>query len=475
MSSNNPFRNASVESEASQYQSDKDFQEWVSSNTIYHPSGSRPKNSSMLSLTESIEEEPHRMASPSVSLPREPYSMTPPPRPASNNPFLDDMSPQSGSESPEEDYSPPQPTNGNGGGAGSAYPTAQEEKNRLRRRYIEQPSISDPVVDDLPPSYDEVAAVSKKPAAPYPREKSSSRYASSSTRSSDRRESSERSAHRRHRDGSERTHHSSSRRHREAGTHGSDRRKSSKDKKSSSSSKPLAKNVDTIDKLDVTGLFGGAFHHDGPFDACTPHRNRNTKVAPVMAFPADGPNSSIAGAANSKSPMKEVFGQEATDDDDAYLYGNKIYSRGNNSSTNTIGAIKPNMNGVTQFDVKAKNLVHGPTTVGLGSTTFLDGAPATGAANSNNRLHPQHLSSSQMKKVPSQKSGNGDYAASGDVYRREPLKLAKTHSGHLENDEDSPDEDVYLSTRFDPSAKKSSTSGNKFMRRVKSLKVGRKS
>lgn len=405
--------------------------------------------------------------------------MTPPQRPASNNPFLDDISSESGSQSKPEELSPPPAGNQQRIGTAStssSYPTAQEEKTRLRQRYLEEPSMSEPASHDLPPSYDEVAGAKAKPKAPYPREKSSSssRYNSSSSRSGARREHSDRSGHRhRHRDGSERTHHSSSNRHRDASGHSSDRRKSSKDKKSSSSSstKPLAKNVDTIDKLDVTGLFGGAFHHDGPFDACTPHRNRNNKVAPVMAFPADGPNSSIAGAANSKSPMKEVFGQESMDDDDSYLYGNQLYTNGLNYSSSTVGAIKPNANGVTQFDVKAKSLVHGPTTVGLGSTTFLDGAPAIVPAAREQR---QYVGSSQMNKSSSQRSGNGDYSTASDAYRREPLKLAKTHSGHLENDDVSPDEDVYVSTRFDPSAKKSPSSGNKFMRRVKSLKVGRK-
>ncbi|EEB08878.2 membrane associated protein Pal1 [Schizosaccharomyces japonicus yFS275] len=52
--------------------------------------------------------------------------------------------------------------------------------------------------------------------------------------------------------------------------------------------------LDQIDRLDVTGLYGaGSFHHDGPFDACRPHRNVNTSKAPVAAFPEDSVANSI--------------------------------------------------------------------------------------------------------------------------------------------------------------------------------------
>lgn len=53
--------------------------------------------------------------------------------------------------------------------------------------------------------------------------------------------------------------------------------------------------MDTIDKLDVTGFVG--MHHDGPFDACTRFRNINESKSPVNAFPINGPNNSISGAA----------------------------------------------------------------------------------------------------------------------------------------------------------------------------------
>src|SRR3569833_4754356 len=38
------------------------------------------------------------------------------------------------------------------------------------------------------------------------------------------------------------------------------------------------------------------FHHDGPIDALTPHRNRNGKRAPKQAFPKDSLNNVLGGS-----------------------------------------------------------------------------------------------------------------------------------------------------------------------------------
>ncbi|WFD26725.1 hypothetical protein MNAN1_001710 [Malassezia nana] len=43
--------------------------------------------------------------------------------------------------------------------------------------------------------------------------------------------------------------------------------------------------LDVIDQLDITGLTGASlFHHDSPYDACSPQFNRGTRTAPVRAF-----------------------------------------------------------------------------------------------------------------------------------------------------------------------------------------------
>ncbi|KAJ7900277.1 Pal1 cell morphology protein-domain-containing protein [Mycena olivaceomarginata] len=53
--------------------------------------------------------------------------------------------------------------------------------------------------------------------------------------------------------------------------------------KSKKANKKSSKHADVIDKLDYTGV-GPMFHHDGPFDACAPSRNRQKSRAPMMAW-----------------------------------------------------------------------------------------------------------------------------------------------------------------------------------------------
>ncbi|CAI4051808.1 hypothetical protein N7582_005291 [Saccharomyces uvarum] len=294
------------------------------------------------------------------------------------------------------------------------------------------------------PSYEE-AAGKQKQQAPYPKEK-------------------------KHSSGSDS--HQHGHRHRRSSHNHRDRDKQKS--KSRSKVKP-PKNVDTIDKMDVTGLFGGSFHHDGPFDACTPQRNKDNKVAPVLAFPADGPNNTVGGGTSKKSTLDEVFGRETVDEDPsrlnnlqdrAYLY-NKA-----NSSTTTLDAIKPNKKNITQFDSKMKTeLVHGPTTMGLGSTTFLDGAPASTAAIRQDVIN--HAQESRRKNSISRKKS---LPRRHLQVNNNNLKLVKTHSGHLEQNETS-DNPTTASTTYgsgyDDVARNENT-GNKLLRRVKSLKTGKR-
>ncbi|KAJ7103594.1 Pal1 cell morphology protein-domain-containing protein [Mycena belliarum] len=61
--------------------------------------------------------------------------------------------------------------------------------------------------------------------------------------------------------------------------------------KKSKSRKKGSQHADVIDRLDYTGV-GPMFHHDGPFDACAPSRNRQKNRAPMMAWtprPEDAP------------------------------------------------------------------------------------------------------------------------------------------------------------------------------------------
>ena len=161
-----------------------------------------------------------------------------------------------------------------------------------------------------------------------------------------------------------------------------------------------SKNLDTIDKLDVTGFFGGGkFHHDGPFDACTPQRNKDTKAAPVAAFPVDGPNNSIKGMApeNSKDQQYDmVFGidnargdiqaptkpRSNSDIKRGYTNGT-VVKRANTSDLESL--VSPDKNVLAQVDASQTEKLYGDTTLGLGASTFMDGAPAYGAKQTNSK------------------------------------------------------------------------------------------
>ncbi|KIY50522.1 hypothetical protein FISHEDRAFT_38785 [Fistulina hepatica ATCC 64428] len=55
---------------------------------------------------------------------------------------------------------------------------------------------------------------------------------------------------------------------------------------------------DIIDSLDFTGM-GPTFHHDGPFDACAPSRNRHRNKAPMLAWSARGEQTRLAAGGGS--------------------------------------------------------------------------------------------------------------------------------------------------------------------------------
>ncbi|KAI9664083.1 MAG: hypothetical protein M1821_007574 [Bathelium mastoideum] len=135
------------------------------------------------------------------------------------------------------------------------------------------------------------------------------------------------------------------------------------------------KGLDVIDKLDVTGIYGpGLFHHDGPFDACNPHRNRRKdRAAPMQAFPVGSANNALGGAGpvNKNVNLDQFHGRgvEAfTDYHDAPENEARWGPRPTNDrqiSFNPADRIEP---------------VHGEESVGLGTSTFLEGAPASRSA-----------------------------------------------------------------------------------------------
>ncbi|KAL6946488.1 hypothetical protein ACO0RG_000641 [Hanseniaspora osmophila] len=476
-----------------------------------------------------------------------------------NNPFLTED--QEGYNLTDSRVSPlknqvPQPYEQRQQQQSQQYPSAREEKERMRQRYLGEENAqpqpphrsraADAAVADLPPSYAEVAQSYNKSKLPKPTD---SKHASSSRNRSgsngdmlNQRPSQHRSS------GHSHSHHHHHHNREESGTK---HRSSSSSKKKSKTTKPvIAKNVDTIDKLDVTGLFGGAFHHDGPFDACTPHRNKNTKVAPVLAFPKDGPNTSLAGTVPAdrsyNKKMNQVFGTQNVDEDadaDEEIYyssntpmtrrgkNGEILKNGGNSgtakisslqqrpsynqkysipsytgssssmsppstsimaspSTDTIAAVKNNSS-VHNFDTKQRDKVHGPLSQGLGSTTFLDGAPAAASAIKDDMAHRKNVQLNRKKSIsqrlgitsphPENKNSIVDSSTSGTLQKTRSDGPMRYLNDHDHDDDD--DDEVYHSgtgTRFNSandeylSGAKKESSGNKFLRRVKTLKVGRK-
>ncbi|KAJ5917910.1 hypothetical protein N7454_010285 [Penicillium verhagenii] len=124
--------------------------------------------------------------------------------------------------------------------------------------------------------------------------------------------------------------------------------------------------LDIIDKLDVTSIYGtGMFHHDGPFDACNPHRNRKgARTAPMQAFPKNSTNMALGGSGpvNPNIDLNLFHGRMEE--------GYNDYNSGLNRNAETV-----------QIDAKTTlEPVHGAQTMGLGTSTFLDGAPASRSA-----------------------------------------------------------------------------------------------
>ena len=123
--------------------------------------------------------------------------------------------------------------------------------------------------------------------------------------------------------------------------------------------------LDLIDKLDVTGIYGPSMiHHDGPYDAVQPHRNRKKdQRAPMEAFPAGSANNTLGGAGplNTKIDLDRIHGRGAEGFEDF--------------SNAEVEWKKPV---TTEFSAKSRDdIVHGEQSNGLGTSTFLEGAPAS--------------------------------------------------------------------------------------------------
>lgn len=115
---------------------------------------------------------------------------------------------------------------------------------------------------------------------------------------------------------------------------------------------------------------GVVFHHDGPFDALNPHRNRPGRRAPMQAFPKDSVNMSLGGSGPlNKAPDHATF--MGNHDDEAFRDWASSKKGRNGASSTEVPIFDP---------VSRGEVVHGDESVGLGTSTFLEGTPAARAA-----------------------------------------------------------------------------------------------
>lgn len=168
------------------------------------------------------------------------------------------------------------------------------------------------------------------------------------------------------------------------------------------------------------------FHHDGPFDACNPHRNRTgSKRAPMQAFPKDSLNNILGGGGPlNKRPDHATF--LGNNDEEAF----KDYARGAaggasgpayepyGAGGSRSGRIEPTV----QSALSKVELVHGEESMGLGTSTFLEGAPASRTAIQKKEVEaaqPEFGGGLQRKKSLAQKirgiNNRRDYGPSGRI------------------------------------------------------------
>ena len=137
------------------------------------------------------------------------------------------------------------------------------------------------------------------------------------------------------------------------------------------------------------------FHHDGPFDALNPHRNRDgSRRAPMQAFPKDSLNNVLGGSGPlTKRPDHATF--MGNNDEEAF----KDYNTGSKDKPAT--EFEPKSNAPV-FDPTSRGLlVHGDETVGLGTSTFLEGTPA--ARSAIQRTQDERVDGLQRKKSLAQR------------------------------------------------------------------------
>ncbi|THV48404.1 hypothetical protein BGAL_0250g00030 [Botrytis galanthina] len=195
--------------------------------------------------------------------------------------------------------------------------------------------------------------------------------------------------------------------------------------------------LDVIDQLDATSIFGiGTFHHDGPFDACNPERNRKgSRRAPMQAFAKDSANNSLGGGGPlNKKPDHATF--MGNNDAEAHL----DYSRGGDKVDNFEPYThRPGMPSRTESAIESATTrvepVHGEESMGLGTSTFLEGAPASRSAVQKNQNEQLGMDGGlSRKKSLAQKirgiNSRRDYGPSGRMTSPEGMYNATSPDGY---------------------------------------------
>lgn len=143
------------------------------------------------------------------------------------------------------------------------------------------------------------------------------------------------------------------------------------------------------------------FHHDGPFDACNPQRNRpNQQRAPMQAFAKDSANNTMGGSGPVNKELnfaqfhgrgEEGFTDYATsgapkplEEPFQYTQNQRINYEayaGSSAPTRVGPGVRAGLDRTSTFNpTGAVNKIHGEESMGLGTTTHLEGAPAARAA-----------------------------------------------------------------------------------------------
>jgi hypothetical protein len=234
------------------------------------------------------------------------------------------------------------------------------------------------------------------------------------------------------------------RRHRE-------RESRNKDGKSRSTRKD--RRLDVIDKLDVTSIYGTGskcsqttgnlphprviniltvplvFHHDGPFDACNPHRNRRgLRTAPMQAFPKGSSNMALGGAGPNNSNI------------DLNLFHGRMEEGHNDFAT----AARRNVDSGANFDPTSRiDPVHGSESMGLGTSTFLDGAPASRSAmarrqSENETSMVQNGGLARKKSLAQRLRGRGPGRVTSPTDNNYPPAIESSHSASSRGNERNP-------------------------------------